>query len=149
MHNILHVMHYENFDCSEQCSEFARLRWDEHEGVLAICGALGGTTVGDCCCDISCLVVAGVGVDGWTLGLLAKQPIESREDEGSFLKRMPHGILISIGHEFKESLPSKKVGVILNHFSPSTFTFNVTHHFSGWLISVDIVRKRRYFPLTS
>ena len=91
---------------SERCSEFARLRWDEREGVLATGGATGGATGSDCRCDISCLVVAGVGADGWTLGLLAKQPIERREDEGCFLKRTPHGILVSIG---RMATSSKKV----------------------------------------
>ena len=68
--------------CSERCSEFARLRWDEREGALATSR-----------CDISCLVVEA---DGWSLILLAQHPIVRREDEGCFLKRPPHGTLVSI-----------------------------------------------------
>ena len=92
---------------SERCSEFTRLRWDEREGVLETCGAACGTTGGGCRCDISCLVGAGVGADDWALGLLAKQPIERREDEGCFLKRTPHGILVS--HIGRADTSSKKV----------------------------------------
>ena len=86
--------------CSERCSEFARLRWDEREAALAT----GGTTGGGCrsTCDISCLVVVVAG--GGTSALLAQQPIVRREDEGCFLKRTPHGIPVSreSGHESVE-----------------------------------------------
>ena len=52
--------------------EFARLRWDEREGPFAT----GGATGNECRCDISCLVVVGVGCR--TSDLLAQQPIARR-----------------------------------------------------------------------
>ena len=88
--------------CSERCSEFTRLRWDEREAARATGGATGGGLRSTCA--ISCLVgvVAGGG------GLLAQQPIVRREDEGCFLKRIPHGILVLIYRERTRARLRKK-----------------------------------------